>query len=285
MQRSYAAGLTIRGDSYVDLQTHTVLSDGDWTAEALIDHLVREGFAAAAITDHDRVDTMAAVQDVARERDFPLLVAAEMTTRWRNSIVDILCFGFEHDPTPLNALCEAIRQRQSDTTRTVYANLVKGGYVREDAGELAAMLEATTSRQPYLLFDVFAAQNPTVEDSFGVMKAAGYQLCTHETGAVVAAAQASGGVALIAHPGRTDGYATFDEALLDAFRAEIPIDGIEVYYPKHTPEQSRLYEAYAKRHGWLMSAGSDSHSGEKPPIPYRAEVCRTLLERLEIRVI
>lgn len=286
MIRSYVAGFTIDAQACVDLQTHTHLSDGQWTPQALLDYFVAEGFAVAAITDHDRVDTMQDIQRMAHERGFPLLVATEMTTRWRDSIVDILCFGFEHHPTPLNALCQSVYQAQSDVSRQVYHGLVTQGYLpQHNADELESILQATTSRQPNLLYECFVRYNPTLADDIGPMKAAGYKLCTNPTLAVVEAAHLSGGVALIAHPGRTDGFITFDAPLFDAFRAEIPIDGIEVYYPRHTPEQTRLYQAYADQYGLLVSAGSDSHTPANPPIKYRADLCRALLDWLEIKVV
>jgi hypothetical protein len=286
MIRSYANDLSISADSFVDLQTHTHLSDGTWTPEALIDHFVREGFAAAAITDHDRVDTLPEIQALARARGFPLLVAAEMTTRWRDSVVDVLCFDFEGNPTWLGTLCDAIRQAQSETSQEVYHNLVRQGYLPQaDEAELAAILNATTSRQPYLLFDLFVHHNPGIADEMSVMKAAGYRLCTNSTEDVVNAVHLCGGVALIAHPGRTDGFATFDADLLDQFYADIPIDGIEVYYPRHTPEQVALYAAYTTQQGWLVSAGSDSHSPDRPPIKYPAKQCAALLELVDIELV
>jgi hypothetical protein len=77
---------------------------------------------------------------------------------------------------------------------------------------------------------------------------------------------------------------TYDVPLLDQFRQEVPIDGLEVYYPRHTPTQTAIYRAYARRHHLLTSAGSDSHDPDKPPIPYRAELSRDLLERLGIQI-
>jgi predicted metal-dependent phosphoesterase TrpH len=286
MIRSYASGIRIAADSAVDLQTHTQFSDGKWTPSALIEHFVAQGFATAAITDHDRVDSLSELQHIAREKGFPLLVATEMTTRWRDSMVDILCFGFENNPAPLNDLCSAIHQAQSDNSRQIYHHLLAHGYLpQDDPAELAAIVNATTSRQPHLVFDLFLKHNPHMQEDFSPLKAAGYQLCANPTSAVIEATHASGGVALIAHPGRTDGYATFDADLLDQFRAEIPIDGIEVYYPRHRPVQVALYQAYAEQQGWLMSAGSDSHTPQEPPIKYPAHTCTALLARLEIQVV
>ena len=89
---------------------------------------------------------------------------------------------------------------------------------------------------------------------------------------------------MLANPGRADGFLTYDIQLLDQFRQEVPIDGLEVYYPLHTPAQTEMYREYAHHHRLLTSAGSDSHGPEKPPIKYRAELIRGLLERVGIQI-
>ena len=89
---------------------------------------------------------------------------------------------------------------------------------------------------------------------------------------------------LIAHPGREDGFVTYDVQLLDKLRQEVPIDGLEVYYPVHTPAQTAMYRDYAQQHHLLTSSGSDSHGPAKPPVKYRAELSRDLLERVGIHM-
>ena len=109
-------------------------------------------------------------------------------------------------------------------------------------------------------------------------------LVTNDLAAVVQAAHQSGAVCMIAHPGHKDGFVTYNVQMLDKLRQEIPIDGLEVYHPVHTPEQTALYLEYAQQHHLLISAGSDSHRPGKPPIKYPAELSRSLLERLGIRI-
>jgi predicted metal-dependent phosphoesterase TrpH len=96
----------------------------------------------------------------------------------------------------------------------------------------------------------------------------------------------SGGVCLIAHPGRREGGFTFyDPDLLDQLRLEVPIDGIEVYHPYHSPEIVKIYQEYVDQHNLLFSTGSDSHShAGRMPIKHRAEISRRLLERLGITI-
>jgi len=72
--------------------------------------------------------------------------------------------------------------------------------------------------------------------------------------------------------------------LLDELCQEVPIDGLEVYYPAHTPEQVAMYRDYARTHRLLTSSGSDSHGPAKKPIKYRAELSHSLLERLGVQI-
>ena len=55
-------------DTAIDLQMHTTYSDGTWTPEQLIEYLMSERFGLVAITDHDRVDTVASLQHLAAEK-------------------------------------------------------------------------------------------------------------------------------------------------------------------------------------------------------------------------
>ncbi|MBE3567548.1 MAG: hypothetical protein IMW90_17680 [Thermogemmatispora sp.] len=65
------------------------------------------------------------------------------------------------------------------------------------------------------------------------------------------------------HPGcdqnQLEKFTFYTPEPLEQLRAEIPLDGLEVWYPTHGPELEAVYEAYAQRQGLLMSAGPDSH--------------------------
>jgi hypothetical protein len=149
---------------------------------------------------------------------------------------------------------------------------------------LPALLATPSSRQPFALVALLEEQGYGLgEPPAGrIAFEAGCAFAASEPAAV--AEHQSGAVCLLAHPGRADGFTTFDVELLDQFRQEVPIDGLEVYYPRHTPAQTEMYRVYAERHRLLISAGSDSHGPEMPPIKYRAELCRGLLKRLGIEI-
>ena len=117
-------------------------------------------------------------------------------------------------------------------------------------------------------------------------KEAGYRGVKSDMARTVEAAHKSGAVCLIAHPGRQERNFTFyDPALLDQLRQEIPIDGIEVYHPYHSPEIIEAYRKYVHEHDLLYSTGSDTHcTPGRMPIKYKAEISRKLLERLGVNI-
>jgi predicted metal-dependent phosphoesterase TrpH len=280
-------GLALAAEAPIDLQLHTVHSDGQWMLEALLEHLRHAQFGLAAITDHDCVETAAAIQVLALAKQLPVLVAVEMTTTWRGEMTDLLCFGFDPQQPALNDLAQDLRRRQQANTREVYESLQRQGHGLSSEA-LPALLAKPSAQQLHALVASLKEQGvghgPDGPSAGKMVLAAGGAFATNEPAAVVEAAHQGGGVCVLAHPGREDGFMTFDERLLDEFRQEAPLDGLEVYYPAHTPAQTEMYRAYAERHHLLTSAGSDSHGPEKPPIKYRAEVSRGLLERVGIRV-
>ena len=280
------AHLVLAPDAALDLQLHTTFSDGTWTPEQLIDYLVHEQFGLAAITDHDRVDTAPLLQQLAAEKQLPILTAVEMSTSWRGELTDVLCYGFDPGQNALHDLAQAIAHRQRENTRQVYENLRKIGISFAHPHELDALLAKPSAQQPHALVALLKERGyGTGEPSAGkLITDAGFRWATNDIAAVVDAAHRSGAVCLIAHPGRGDGFTCYDAHLLDELRQEVPIDGLEIYYPAHTPEQVAMYLEYARTHGLLTSSGSDSHGPEKKPIKYRAELSRRLLERLGIQV-
>lgn len=280
-------GLTLAPDAAIDLHTHTTYSDGKWAPAALIDYAAHAHFGLLAITDHDRVDTLATLQQLAIERGMPVLVGVEMTCTWQGALTDILCYGLDPEKNAFSPLTQDLLERQRANTRLIVQRLVQKGYnLPELSANLAAILAAPAAQQPHDLVEYLEKQGVGTADApaWQLIADAGFAFQTHDIAAVIEAAQRSGALCVLAHPGRSDGFVCYDAAVLDEFRREFAIDGIEAYYPLHSAAQTALYLDYADRHALFISAGSDSHSPDKKPIPYRAECSRNLLARLGVPV-
>ena len=250
----------------------------------MIDYLVSERFGLVAITDHDRVDTAVALQQLAAEKHLPLLTAVEMSTSWRGELTDVLCYGFDTEQNELQRLAQDITRRQRENTRAVCENLRKLD-ISFPQDELDILLAKPSAKQPHELIALLERRSGTGEPDAGTLITdAGFFWATNDIAEVVDATHRSGAVCLLAHPGRGDGYTRYDVNLLDELRRQVPIDGFEVYYPAHTPEQMVMYLEYAEKHHLLTSSGSDSHGPKKKPIKYQAELSRRFLERVGIQV-
>lgn len=277
--------LVLKPDAAIDLQVHTHFSDGTWQPEALIEYLKQETFELAAITDHDRVDTLKSLQELAIKNGFHLLVAVEMTCRWQDQMTDVLCYGFDPENNHLAVLADDVGKRQRENSQQIFDILRKKGFEFEP-DEVNTVLNKPSSAHLQAVFDLVNAAKAKPEDvpTGKIMLEAGFEWATHDIAVVVDAVHKSDGVCLIAHPGRSDGFICYDSELLDQLRQTVPIDGIEVHYPIHTPEQTAMFLAYAEKHDLLMSSGSDSHNSDKKPIKYPASYSQKLLERVGIQI-
>ena len=280
--------LTLHADAAIDLHMHTTYSDGHWPAPKLIDYLVKEGFDLVAITDHDRVDMVADTQALAAEKQLPVLSGVEMSTEWNGKMGDVLCYGFDPAQNYLAPLAERIVREQLENVHSVYDTLLKRGYQFPRQAELLAD-QGGEVRLPGDVIRLLREHGYASDwrAAINMIYEAGFHSVRADMGETIEAAHRGGAVCLIAHPGRREsGFTFYAPDLLDQVRADVPIDGIEVYHPSHSAEITETYLAYAHKHNLLMSAGSDSHSFPgRMPRKHRAETCRSLLERLGIQVI
>lgn len=279
--------ISIGPDDAIDLQMHTTYSDGDWTPDALFDHLAAAGFRVVAVTDHDNLAGVPIMRAAGAARGIHVMPAVEVTTNWSGRPVDLLCFAPD---VPGGALADLVRMTeiaQLENTHTVYQELRRQGYTFPRQAEVLARRGGQPVR-PVDNATLLHAHGyaPSPDAALAIITDAGFRSLTADLAAAVAAAHDSGAVALIAHPGRDESWITrFDAPLLDAVRAEIPLDGIEVRHPTHRPEQVTLFERYVREHGWLQSVGSDSHGPSgRLPIPYPAALARDLLARCGVQV-
>ena len=284
---STATSITLTPDASVDLHMHTTYSDGRWPAQQLIDFLVTEGFQLVAVTDHDRVDKIAEIRALAAEKRLPVLAGVEMSTDWNGKMGHMLCYGFNPQQNELRPLTEKIVRLQLENTQAVNEELQRKGYamprqeelLKENGGKLRR-----PSDNAYLLREHGYASN--WQTAMQMITEAGFISIKANMAETVDAVHKSGGVFLIAHPGRREsGFTFYDAPLHDQLRSEIPIDGIEIYHPYHNKDIIATYLAYVEKHDLLFSTGSDSHCiPGRMPIKHRAEVSRKLLERLGVTV-
>jgi predicted metal-dependent phosphoesterase TrpH len=263
----------------VDLHTHTTWSDGLLTPTELIARAAQRRVELLALTDHDETGGLAEARECAREAGIALVNGVEISVTWSGQTLHIL--GLDIDPAhpSLAGGLAKLREGRRLRAETIAVELAKAGI----EGSLAGARTYVTN--PELVgrahFARFLVERGHARDMQGVFRkylAAGRPgYVTHQWAALSEAIgwiNASGGLAVLAHPGRYPfGGADRDE-LFGAFK-DAGGAGVEVVTGSHTAEQFEVYARYARRYGLMASAGSDFHGpaesrrdlGDLPALP------------------
>lgn len=270
----------ISADDIIDLQIHTIYSDGHWQPPALFDYLAQAHFRLVSITDHDSLERVHELQMLGATHGIYVLPGVEMSTNWQGKSAHLLCYAAEFRGDALARMARGTVAAQLANTLAVYEELQRRGY-RFPQGSGVPVRPIDNAR--LLHANGFAA---SLEDALAMIADAGYRSITVPLAEAVSAAHAGGALAVLAHPGRGGGeIQQYDVPLLADMLLDVPLDGIEVRYPTYSDEQVAAYTAFAREHGLLMSAGSDSHGPrQRLPVPYPASLCADLLARCGIAV-
>lgn len=272
--------MRVSANDPIDLQIHTIYSDGHWQPDVLFAYLADVGFRLVSITDHDSMDHLDELQALATQHGVQLLPGVEMTTNWRGHSAHLLCYAAQFTRDELAQLARRTEADQLANTRAVYEELLHRG-CKFSPGE--ALPHRPIDNARLLLAHSYA---PTLDDALRMIADAGYRSITAPLVDVVAAAHVCGALAVLAHPGRGGGEIhQFALPQLAELLDDVPLDGIEARYPTYSEEQVVDYTVFAQERSLLVSAGSDSHGPQQRlPVPYPASDCSALLTRCDVVV-
>lgn len=282
--------LTLKPADRIDLHLHTFASDGGWSPAALVDHLAANEFRVAAVADHDTQRSVPEVTRRAAKRGIRIIPAVEVTSRWNGRQWHVLIYGIQ--PNRADAEGRAFRSVLADLDAQLMTLAEDARQRIEAEGKPLPSLEEMTGGRPLWPYHVLISAireghvKNLKEAAEMVSRLGGGFSADEPLDRVVDAAHQAGGIAVVAHPGRSDSVGALLPEDLDRMLAEIPIDGLEAHYRSHTDEQTALYRRLAEEKGLLVSAGSDSHAPHQPvnPRAWRAIWAADLLARLGITV-
>lgn len=257
----------------IDLHNHSTRSDGLLSPTALIELAARTGTEALALTDHDTLDGLEEAAAAARASGIGFVPGVEISVSWGETTT-VHVVGLQVDPAAalLRSGLEAIRSGRLARARRIGEALEKLGFAGTfDAALALAQDERMLSRTH---FARHLAQRGAVRDTqqaFDKYLAKGKPAYVSHRWATLEEAvtwiRGSGGIAVLAHPGRYDLKPMMREELLKQFRG-YGGEAIEVVTGSHRPEEYPLWQREALAHGFLASRGADYHGpGESPHEP------------------
>ena len=247
-------------ERYADLQLHSAASDGSDSPTEVVRRAARKGFAAIALTDHDTMEGVAEAAEAAAAHDIELIAACELSTLDESDRqIDILAYGIAVEDAEFQATLKTIRSGRLGRAHLMVQRLNELGYA-VSWDRVQAIAGGENIGRPHVARAmVEAGVVPAMKDAFtpdfildgGRCYVQRVKISPSEA---IEQIHRAGGVAVAAHPGRTN--LTDDEvtALVSA-----GLDGLEVHYPRHSRAETARFLELAGRHDLLVTGGSDDH--------------------------
>ena len=257
-----------------DLHNHSTCSDGLLSPTELIELASRTGVDAIALTDHDTTDGLAEASEAARALGIGFVPGVEISASWGDTVLHVV--GLHVDPASkmLREGLESIRVGRLGRAQKIGEALARVGFEGTfDAALALAKDDRLLSRTHFARHLVERGAVKDIQHAFDKYLAKGKPAYVSHRWAefeeAVSWIRASGGTAVLAHPGRYDLKPMMRDEMLKQFKA-YGGTAIEVITGSHRPEQYALWQREALEHGFLASRGADYHGpGESPCEPGR----------------
>lgn len=239
----------------VDFHSHSNMSDGTLTPQALADFMGERGVEIFCISDHDTLGAYGAFEAPKGSR---YVTGIEINTTWRANEVHVLGYNVPLGPSKINDLLEYNQEQRRKRAETMVAQLNTAGYPLTYAQVLVESDGAHAVGRPHVAKALMrAGMTENIDSAFRDLLGRGKpgyvpQIYTTPQQAIETIA-AVGGIPVLAHPGRLKDYVLIDEL------AGHGLVGLEVFYPLHDSDDVALFREKAKQYDLVMTAGMDFH--------------------------
>ncbi|HXF82219.1 MAG TPA: PHP domain-containing protein [bacterium] len=243
----------------IDLHAHTTASDGLLPPERLVALAREAGVVVLGVADHDTTDALDAAIAAGARSGVEVIPAVEINTDVDALEVHVLGYFIDHRLPWFQDFLARLRDGRVNRAAKMVEKLnalgipIRLARVREIAG-------GAVGRPHIARALIEAGAVKTTEEAFAKYLSRGapayvarMKVTPEEAVAVILRA---GGIPVLAHPG----WGPVDGLIPDLVRAGL--EGIEVYYPDHTPAMVERLLAVADRLGLLVTGGTDFHGGD-----------------------
>jgi 3',5'-nucleoside bisphosphate phosphatase len=244
----------------IDLHLHTTASDGRCSPLELVEQAAVAGLTVMAATDHDTTASVDEVRALAAERGIEAIAGIEITAVEDERDIHVLGYFLNPSDPALMAFLAGQRRTRVERVRSIAARLVDLGMPVDLSAALAAADQQSgraIGRPQVARAMVHAGHVSSTREAFDVWLGRDQPAFVPRSGpspeTVIATIHHAGGLASLAHPGRTA-----IDLRIPALRAA-GLDALEVYHSDHAAAASDRYRRLADDLGLLMTGGSDYH--------------------------
>ena len=264
----------------VDLHMHTNNSDGAYSTAELLKMCEEKELEIISITDHDSVQSYFDIKQQDLSFSGEIIAGVELSFNKSGSLYDVLGYGID-----INIMNEWLKEKYSKESlianqRAILNDMKKlyksyGIKFNEDLditiGKKAeaynliktSALEFEENRKvaPELFEEMFYKRHHTNRESRFYINETRNLPSLKECLEII---HKAGGISSLAHSGA---YGFSKEQMTDFinYAVDFGVDGLELKYNCHTPEQEAMILETAKKRELFVTGGSDYHGGKVKP--------------------
>ncbi len=241
-----------------DLHIHSNISDGSDTIDEIIELAISSGLTHISITDHDTLEGSSYAIERGREAGISVISGIEISAIDKRSGIKAHILGYGINNTRyLEDICSTMLEDRHNNCLEQISILNRNGF-NIDINELSERTHRYIYKQHIMDYLYKRGQ---IEEMFGdfyysVFKNGG--MCDFDISYIdvfdaVKAVKASGGYAVLAHPGQQKNYTLIHELI------EAGLSGIELNHISNSDIDRGIIAEIAKEHGLFLTGGSDYH--------------------------
>ena len=272
----------------IDLHIHSkTCSDGNLSIEEIIEEAKVRNIGLMSITDHDAIGCQKQAKALAQKSGINYVYGVELNVtfshpKFHNNkpvSLDLIGYQFDVNNKALTSKLQEIAQYREERAAKILENLNAEfkkeelkNLTKNDLTEIQNSADGVLGRPhiaDYLVQKKVARNRQEAFDKYLVKcNVPKYPLYLKEASSLL---RNAGGIVVLAHP--NDPYGTSLVKLTKSLQEQTGIiedsmltyiDGIECWHSRNNAETTDHYVAFAKKHGLIMTGGSDCH--QKPII-------------------
>ncbi len=245
---------------YVDLHIHTTASDGVFSPTEIVHLALERELAAIAITDHDTTAGIAEALAAAYGSGMEVVPGVELSSEGEWGDLHILGLYVDSQNGPLQKRLGELRAWRAARAQKMVERLAALGMPLEWEDVVRLSGDAAVGRLHIaraLVQRGYVADIGTAFQRYiGWGKPAYVPRARLSPAEAIDLIRGAGGVAILAHPAAS-GVMPHIPTLVS-----LGLQGIEVWYPVHSPQDVETLLRIARRYRLLVTGGSDFHNFE-----------------------
>ncbi len=266
---------------YIDLQIHSIYSEGDLLPRQIIERAKKENLAVIALSDHNCIDGVTETIKLGKQNKIAVLTAVEIYTEFSGKRLHLLGYNFNLDDKALNDLLWQSQVHHLEWAKRSLKKMADLGFKIDfpDLDKLKSkycgfrhlktIVEKYDNNMQKMIAEIKPQFNePTLFEFINFYFAEGKSAYVPEinmpidTKNAIATLAAAGGLPVLAHPGQ---QLSWDDDHLVSKLKDAGLRGLEVFSPYHNWHQTEHYQKLANDLDLVPTGGTDFHGDLHDP--------------------